>query len=421
MSLNRRRLLQAAAGSGLALSGNPFWRHVLADSTARNPAAKAKNCIFVFLEGGPSHIDMFDPKPGAATNGPFEAIETALDGVRFSQHLPKLAGVMNTLCLVRSLHSMEGDHERADALLHTGYAPSPRLAYPGLGSTLSRQWQGEAGDSPLFVSIGGTTGPGILGPQFGPFVVNDVNNPAPSINLPEGLKDGRIARRVAALQAFNRQFDVRNNSTLGADLAQLAKKADALRKQPVFQPYNPQDSDAELFERYGGPIEDGYFARSCILARRLVESGVRFVEIRLGGWDTHADNFNQVQSLCQRLDAGLAALVNDLDESGLLDETLVVCVGEFGRTPRINGDNGRDHHPDAFSALLAGGGVKSGSVYGRTDDEGHSVADNPVSVADFHATIYTLLGLDVAKDYFAPDGRLLRLTNSGKPVKALLG
>ena len=198
-------------------------------------AAKAKSCILIFLEGGSSQIDTFDPKPGAATNGPFEAIDTKIAGVKFSQHLPKLAEIADKLSVIRSLNSSEGDHDRAASLLHTGYQPTPAATYPGLGSTLSRQWKDTEADVPLFVSIGTTVGPGILGPQFGPFVIEDVNNPAASLDLPEGFGgDSRVDRRMKALEQFNRQFGVRTPLAGSEDYTRLTQRADRMRRSQVF-------------------------------------------------------------------------------------------------------------------------------------------------------------------------------------------
>lgn len=416
--ITRRRMLKGSAIAGVGLAWHPLWNQLLANSSA---ARKAEHCILVFLEGGPSHIDTFDPKPGAKTGGPFQAIATAVPGIQISQHLPKLAAVADKLALIRSLHSKEGDHDRANSLLHTGYLPSPRLQYPALGASVAQRFDAPEAEVPQYVSINTAPGPGVLGPQFGPFRIDDINNPAPALQLPEGFADERLRRRLTALEQFNRRFGETNASLLGNDLTQLALRADRMRKHEVFKPYDPNESDRELFLRYGGEVNDGYLARACLLARRLVESGVRFVEIQYGGWDTHTDNFGQVENLSASLDAGLATLMTDLSDRGLLEKTLVVCVGEFGRTPDINGDNGRDHHPDVFSALVAGGGVRGGQVIGTSDADGAQPKDRPVSVADFHATLFTALGMDVTKDYFAPDGRLLKLTDGGTPVQELLG
>jgi uncharacterized protein (DUF1501 family) len=413
----RREWMQTVGLAGLSSVVSPFWSTVFAAPSA---PARAKACILIFLEGGPSQLETFDPKPGAPNGGPTEAIDTKITGVKFAQSLPKLAECADRLAVIRSLHSNEGDHDRAATLLRTGYSPDPRLKYPALGSSMARAKPNNEADVPAFVAIGNTPDPGILGPQFGPFVIGDVNNPAPSLALPEGFVESRMTRRLAAIQAFNRQFDQQFESPLGNALTELTTRANRMRKSPVFQPYDAATEDAPMFERYGGGINDGYLARACIAARRFVEAGVRFVEIQYGGWDTHDDNFNQVQNLSASLDAALATLVTDLAERGKLNDTLIACFGEFGRTPKINGGNGRDHFPDAFSAVLAGGGIKAGQVLGSTSDDGMEIKDRPVSVQDFHATLFTVMGVDVAKDNFAPDGRLLRLTNGGKPVTELV-
>jgi uncharacterized protein (DUF1501 family) len=417
MSISRRSFLRVASIGGLSYFGSSIWSSLLAD---QSDTAKAKSCILIFLDGGPSQIDTFDPKPDAATAGSFEAIDTKLSGVKFAQHVPRLAEMADKLAIVRSLTSVEGDHERAQNLMHTGYRPNPRVQYPPLGSTFAWQKADPEIDAPAFVSIGRKFGTSILGPQFGPFVIEDIGNPAPSLTLPEGFSEIRMKRRLTALEEFNERFDKRNQSLLGNDLTQLARRADRMRSSPVFQPYDPAASEPELFERYGSGVNDGYMARACLTARRLVEAGVKFVEIEYGGWDTHDDNFNQVQNLSASLDAGMSTLIDDLQERGLLQQTLVVCVGEFGRTPKINGDNGRDHFPDVFSALIAGGGINVGQVVGESSEDGSEIKNRPVSIPDFHATLFTAMGLDLSKDYFAPDGRLLKLTENGQPIKELL-
>lgn len=412
--LSRRSWLTA---SGLACLNTPFLSTLLAN---QSQDAKAKSCIFIFLEGGPSQIDTFDPKPGTSTGGPFEAIDTKLADIKFAQHVPHLAALADKLAVIRSLNSVEGDHERAQSLIHTGYRPNPRLEYPAMGSTVAWRQTDPEVDVPPFVSINRNFGTSILGPQFGPFVIQDLINPAPSLNLPEGFTDSRMKRRLEALANFNSGFTRQFQSPLGNELTELTRRADRMRNNQVFQPYDPAEGEPELFERYGSGINDGYLARACLMARRLVESGVKFVEIQYGGWDTHNDNFNQVQNLSASLDAGLAMLIQDLEERGLLEQTLVVCVGEFGRTPRINGDNGRDHFPDVFSAVLAGGGISVGQVVGESNEEGTEIKDRPVPIADLHATMFSAMGIDVTKDYFAPDGRLLKLTDNGKPLPELI-
>jgi uncharacterized protein DUF1501 len=414
--LDRRDFLQLGLAGSLGLALSPWGRQAF----AVDEAAKAKACIFIYLQGGPSHIDTFDPKPGAKTGGPFAAIDTKIAGVKFAENFPRLAAVSDKLAVIRSLTSTEGDHDRAFTLVHTGYSPSMALTYPALGSVLARERAAPDSEAPPFVSFGGTSGPGYLGPEFGPYVIDDVNNPGPNLTLQEGFTEERMSRRVGALAKLNDGFGRKTASTRPASQTRLSQRADRLRKSPALQAYNFAEKEPELFKTYGGEIGDGNFARSCLLARRMIEHGVRFVEVRLDGWDTHSDNFNQVKNLSGPLDAGMASLIEDLAGRGLLDQTLIVCLGEFGRTPQINGDNGRDHWNDVFSVVLAGGGLKAGAVVGASDEEGAKVKDRPVKIPDLFATLAAALGLDPARQYTTPEGRPIKLTNGGEVVKELL-
>jgi uncharacterized protein (DUF1501 family) len=414
-NLSRRRFLSLGVAGSVGLALSPWGRRVF----AADPSAKAKACIFVYLEGGPSHIDTFDPKPGAATGGPFTAIDTKIPGIQFTQHFPRLAGVADKLAVIRSLTSNEGDHDRAATLVHTGYSPVGALTYPSLGSIVARESSPD-GDAPPFVSFGAGAGPGYLGPEFGPYVVDDVYNPAPNLALPDGFSEDRMAARMKALERLNQKFGQRTASARPEDFTRLSQRANRLRQSEAVKAHDFATEEPELWKSYGGETNDG-FARTCMLARRMVEHGVRFVEVRLGGWDTHADNFNQVQALAAQLDAGLAGLIADLDARGLLSQTLVVCFGEFGRTPQINGDNGRDHWSDVFSCLAAGGGLAVGQAVGASDEQGAKVKDRPVTIPDLHATLLSALGIDPAKQYTTPEGRPIRLTNGGQTVKELLG
>lgn len=413
--LDRRRFLGTCAASTTTVAFLPALRSALgADS-----ATSVKSCILIFLEGGPSHIDTFDPKPGAPTNGPFQAISTKVTGIQFGQHLPKLAQTADKLAVVRSLNSREGDHDRATVLLHTGYIPNPSLRYPSVGATVSRERGTESDSAPNYVSMFGEQGPGFLGPEYGPFRVDDLNQPSGNIGLPEGMTESRLGRRLAALERFNATFVANSGSPRPLDFTRLSQRANRIRQSPSLQPHDIEKEPQALRDAYGMSLDDSTLARSCMLARRMVENGVRFVEIHFGGWDTHTDNFNQVQTLCARLDAAVAALINDLSERGLLASTLVACFGEFGRTPTINGNNGRDHWSDAFSAVLAGGGIRGGQVIGSSDERGEQVKDRAVSVADLHASIFHAFGLDPAKPHKTPDGRLVKLTDNGQVVKEL--
>lgn len=409
-----RSFAGALAGT-LGVAVSPWGR---ARAAEERKSQLAKSCILVFLDGGPSHIDTFDPKPGVPTGGPFTALDTKIPGVKFCQHLPKLAEQADKLAVVRSLTSKEGDHERALALLHTGYSPTPALEYPSLGAMVARERNDESSAAPSFVALDGTFGPGYLGPEFGPYVIDDPANPAVNLALPDGFAPERMQKRLEKLAAFNQGFARRTGSNRPLDFTRLSLRADRLRQSPALKAFDAA-AEEPLWKDYGGELAEGSFARACILARRLVENGVRFVELKLGGWDTHNDNFNQVQTLSNILDFGLGTLVRDLAARGLLEETLIVCVGEFGRTPTINGDNGRDHWSDCFSAVLAGGSIQGGRVIGASDAAGAQVKDRPVTIPDFHATLLAAFGIHADKQYTTPDGRPIRLTDQGKAVKEL--
>lgn len=413
---SRRSFLGSSLFGLLSLAASPMGRHLLAADGERK---KAKACILIFLEGGPSHIDTFDPKPGQPTGGSFQAIDTAVDGLKFSEHFPKLAAAAKRLAVVRSLTSHEGDHDRATTLVHTGYAPTGILNYPSLGAMVARERSAADDAAPPFVSMFTEPGAGFFGPEFGPFQISDVQNPAANLELPEGLAEERLAARLKALEQVNGDFGRRTDASVGRAFTRLTQQANRLRQSEALKPLDTNEEAQQLLERYGSGAGDGNLARACCIARRMVEHEVKFVEIGFGGWDTHADNFNQVQQLSAQLDAALATLIAELADHGQLHETLVACFGEFGRTPQINGDNGRDHWSDAFAAVLAGGGLKSGVVVGKTDEKGGQVADRPVTIPELHATLLSAFGIDPAKVYQTPDGRPIHLTNKGKPVAEL--
>lgn len=412
----RRGFLGSSLAAGLGMAFAPGLESVFG---AAGAAGKAKACILVWLNGGPSHIDTFDPKPGAKSAGQFKAIDTAVAGIRFSEHLPSLAARAGHLAVIRSMTSKEEDHERAYHLLHTGREPDESVDMPSLGAVLTREQPSE-GDLPAFVSIqGDSAGAGFLGLEYAPLVINDLDNPVANISLPEDVDPARHARRLGALAALNRGFARRADAERVADSERLAAKALRFQRSTALTAFQIAEEPDSVRESYGATGDTPDFGKACILARRLVEQGVRFVEVRLDGWDTHDNNFGQVAALCGQLDPALAALIGDLAERGLLDETLVVCLGEFGRTPKINPQNGRDHWAHAFSALVAGGGVRGGQVIGATDAEGAQVADRPVTVSDLFATLLAAKGLDPAKQYTTPQGRPIRIADKGQVVQEL--
>jgi uncharacterized protein (DUF1501 family) len=426
--LSRRKFLGAAGGGFLGFAaarqtdvfGAPSLNWLLPQDGATRAAARA--CIVVWLAGGPSHIDTFDPKEGRETGGPVKGLDTSVPGLQISEYLPVIAGQMKHASLIRSLTSREGSHERGRYLMHTGYAPTGTVVHPAMGAVTAMEVGDKALDLPNFISVGQPTeGAGFLPPDFAPFVVD---NPQPGQNgavqiknlAPAGNDDRRFRERMRLLLEQERDF-ARDRESEETDRHMAAyQKADKLMHTPLLRAFQIGEEKEDLRKAYG----QNRFGAGCLLARRLVEAGVKFVEVTLGGWDTHQENFTRVPELCRSLDPGLGTLLRDLQDRRMLDSTLVVCMGEFGRTPKINANNGRDHYPRVFSALVAGGGIGGGRVVGSSDRDGVDIKDRPVMVGDLLATMYTALGVDIKKQVISPLGRPLKFVESGTPIKELL-
>ena len=417
--VTRRQALGAGLLGTIGLALSPAVQRILA---ADGPTRRAKACILVWLNGGPSHLDTWDPKPDAPADyhGPAQTIDTAAAGVRLSGYFPKLAEQANDLAFIRSITSKEADHDRANFFIHTGNLRSETVDYPALGAVVARTWSEDKDDLPNFVSINGGNGDGgFFGVEFSPHVISDLANPIDNITLPDGVDEDRLTRRLKGLDALNKSFAGRTDPARVADHERFQAKAQRLRTSPALKAFDLKAEKQETIDAYAAGPDDAVFQKSCLMARRLVENGVKFVEVTLDGWDTHADNFNATSALAQVLDPTLSALVRDLKDRSLLNDTLVLCMGEFGRTPKINEQTGRDHWSEAFSVLLAGGGVKGGQAIGLTDEKGEQVKDRPVTIPDYFATLLTALGVDPAKQYHTPGGRPIKLADKGKVVREL--
>jgi uncharacterized protein (DUF1501 family) len=415
LSLPRRALLRAGASSLFgALVARAFASSTaLADA----PPARAGACILLWLNGGPSHIDTFDPKPGRSTGGPFKALKTSAPGMTLSEHLPRLAEHGRELALVRSMTSKEGNHNRAQYYVHTGYAPNPTVVHPSFGGWTGARLGRPGDDLPAFVSIGGPSfGAGFLGVENGPFVVQKAGALPADVGLAPGVDGARFARRLEAVGAMEDGFAAATGDAKVEGHRQVYAKAVRLMETPKLEAFDVSGEPAATRAAYG----DTDFGRGCLVARRLVERGVRFVEVVLDGWDTHQNNFDRTRSLMATLDPAFAALLTDLAARGRLPTTLVACMGEFGRTPRINANDGRDHWPGAWSAALAGGGIRGGVVRGSTDEDGANVATSPTRVPDLLATMATQLGLDPAFRATTPAGRPIALTDDGDVLRDLV-
>jgi uncharacterized protein (DUF1501 family) len=415
--VNRRAILRIGTS---AVFGALVARAQAPRSAWAAPLAPAppRACIVLWLNGGPSHIDTFDPKPGRPNGGPFRAIRARAAGMTLSEHLPRLAERGDKISVVRGIASKEGNHARAQYYVHTGYAPNPTVAHPSLGGWVSaRLGNASADDLPAFVSIGGPSfGAGFLGVQNGPFVLQKAGAPPADVDLAPGVDRDRFRRRLAALDAAESDFAVSTGDPMVEGRRQVYAKAVRLMESPKLDAFDVSGESEATKRAYG----DSDFGRGCLVARRLVERGVRFVEVVLDGWDTHRDAFERGRALMGALDPAFAALLDDLGARGLLASTLVACMGEFGRTPRINANEGRDHWPNAWAAVLAGGGVRRGVVHGGTDDDGASPVGGGVRVPDVLATMATLVGLDPHATVMSPAGRPISVTDEGSPIRELI-
>jgi hypothetical protein len=417
---SRREVLQLSAAGvfGASLSG---WMKVLADNVAKTPAVKGKHksCILLWMDGGPTHKDTWDLKPDSKGAGEFKPINTAADGIQISEHLPKVAGLMNHGVLVRGMSTPEGAHGRAKYYLHTGFREGQGgVVYPSLGSIVSQQLGRPDATVPNYVAISGRSyGSGFLGPKHQPL---NVVNPATGVeDLKAIVSNTQFENRVGLLKdmeaAFHRDYKVDPIS----DHKTTYERAVALMQSKESKAFDLKEEPAAGRSKYG----TGRFADGVLMARRLVEVGVPFVEVALGGWDTHMDNFDRVKKLSGEVDAALSSLVTDLKDRGLLDSTLVLWMGEFGRTPNINARGakpGRDHYPRAWSMAMFGGGIKGGRTIGKTDKEGAEVVERKTSAQDLLATVCEVIGIDHTKENVTPTGRPIKLVDKPNPFTSMI-
>jgi hypothetical protein len=385
---------------------------------------KAKSAIVIWLGGGASQFETWDPKVGRDTGGPTKDIETAVPGLRISEHLPKTARVMDKISIIRSMTGKEGDHDRGTYYCQTGYVPGPMI-HPALGSMVAKEVGDPNAQLPNFValSIFNVNGAGFLPAEFAPFKVRP-GMPIPNAAYPKGLTAEAFRRRLDLIRSQDEEF-LRDYACAESQIHGVGyEKADRLVHSPLIKAFDYKKEDSKLIKAYGAdaPNANGHFyGQACLIARRLVESGVKFVQISVDIlWDHHKDIFNTMPGPTALLDSGLSGLISDLSDRGLLDSTLVLCMGEFGRTPKINKDNGRDHYPRAWSLAMAGGGIQGGRVVGATDADGVEVTKDPVRIPDLLATVYTCLGVDHTKRIPTPIGARHQIADKGTPVKDLL-
>jgi hypothetical protein len=393
--LSRRALLKGtlATAAGAAVMN---WGNLVHSQAAAETAVKAeKHCILLWMNGGASQFETFDMKPGRPTGGVFRPISTNLPGVQICELMPKMAQQMDKIAVVRSMHTSEIDHPGGIYLMHTGYRPTANVRFPEIGAVVAKYLGQEGADLPGFIKVSsnGDAGAGFLGPKYQPFGIGSDGNLPPFSG--SSIKPDVELRRHE-LRSFIEDSYARDHKAQTARMHREAYEA-ARRLQGARDVFKDDGQWEKYRELYG----DSGFGRRCLLARRLVEAGVPFIEVGQSSYDSHADNFDWHKGLVPPMEHAWAGLLLDLAERGLLEKTLVIWMGEIGRTPRINNRSGRDHYVRCWSAALAGCGIKGGLVYGQSDQDGVDVKDNPVTEGDFFATIYQSLGLDPTTENYA--------------------
>ncbi|NOZ41001.1 MAG: DUF1501 domain-containing protein [Planctomycetes bacterium] len=437
--IDRRRWMQSAGMGmlGVSMSG---WLPALATQLAADPRRR-RHCILLWMGGGPSQTDTFDMKPNHENGGEFKEIATNVPGVRFSEHLPQLAQHADRLAIIRSLSTKEGDHGRGTHLMRTGHPPQGADRYPTIGAALAKQLASPEVKMPPYVSIAPfrgfnneAFGPGFLGPKYAPLIVGaaGMNGAAQSENFaklkvdalapPEGVTASQMESRLDLWKTLESRFLAQHpNATIRAHQAVYDNSLQMIESDASDAFDLSQETDT-VREAYG----KGMFGQGCLLARRLVERGVPFVEVSLNGastggpgWDTHSNNFETVKKLSGELDAGWATLMTELKQRSLLETTTIIWMGEFGRTPRINGGAGRDHFPQAWSCVLAGGGIAGGQAYGRTSADGMHVEEDKTSVGGVLATLCEALGVPPYTQNLSNTGRPIAIVDAS-PIERLL-
>ena len=421
----RRSFLRGIASSMLGVSMVPTLTGIsrgeqtVAGDLA-NVGGKAKSLIYLYMAGGMSHIDTFDTKPGAKTQGPVESIKTDADGVQISEYFPNMASEMKHVAVINSMYSNQGAHAQGRYYMHTGYEMRGTIKHPDLGAWAALRLGKANKTLPANVKIGGNSnglGGGFLESKYAALPIGDPEAGLQYSELPNGIDESRFRKRLNRLQRMNSDFTSTYDTKQSRAYAAMYDEAVKLMNSQDLETFDLTKEDQKTRERYGmNP-----FGQACLLARRMAEKQVRFIEVSNNGWDTHGDNFDRVQKKGAVLDQAMAALIADLSSRGLLDSTLVVLATEFGRTPTIQVDRnmGRNHYPQAFTCLMAGGGIKGGLKYGSTDKEGREVTEDMVTVPDFNATIATALGIDLAEKTISPSGRPFTVADKGEPINDL--
>ena len=414
MNMSRRHFMSHMAGAS-AMTMPALAMGETLRANADDLKRRRKSAILLWMGGGPSTMDIWDLKPGASTGGPFQPIATS-GNAQISEHMPLMAKQMHNMAIIRSMSTREADHSRGRYYMHTGYVPNPNVEHPSYGAVLSNQLidQRPELEIPPFVTVGGgSVGPGFLGMAWAPFSVSSTGQVR---NLDMGLGDDRLYQRMYALDLIENGFINQRRGSAASDHQKILKKTLNLMTSEQMKSFKVASEPDSVKERYGNTG----FGRGCLMARRLVEEGVPFIEVDLGGWDMHS-NIHQTLSGTKlpELDQAMSALTEDLEQRGLLDDTAIIWMGEFSRTPRINGNAGRDHWARSWSVVVGGAGMNGGIAIGETSADGTRVETDPYSSQDVMASVCNALGISLQTTFTSNSGRPMKIANSGKVIKEL--
>lgn len=409
---SRRRFVNTVATSALATGSLGFRELMAAEANALRKRGKAM--ILLWMQGGPSQFETFDPKPNTQNGGPTTAISTSVSGIQIADNFPEMARLMGDIAIVRSMTNKEGSHPRASYQMHTGYVPSGSVKHPSLASCITQQIGDLESELPSFVSIGQTQGAGFLGMDYEPFRVANPGRLPSNVAIP--VPQDRFHRRMNLLSDLDSEYAKAGARNLVQTHQSLYRKSSKLVLSPDVSTFDISEEPQRVKDKYG----DSNFGRGCLLARRLIEQGVTFVEVRSSSWDSHQNNFEQCATRAGEVDPATAALIIDLKDRGMLDDTLIVWMGEFGRTPKVNARTGRDHYPRVFNMAMAGGGVQGGQVYGSSTLDGSAVKDSPVTVQDLFQTICQSMGVNADHENLSPAGRPMKIVDGGSVIPGLL-
>ena len=412
--MSRRHFMSHLTGaSAMTMPALAMGNTLLAN--ADDLKRRRKSAILLWMGGGPSTMDIWDLKPGAPTGGPFRPIATSGD-VQISEHMPLMAKQMHNMAIVRSMSTREADHGRGRYYMHTGYVPNPNIEHPSYGAVLSHQLNHQRPELeiPPFVTVGGgSVGPGFLGMAWAPFSVNSNGQVR---NLQMGLEDQRLYQRMYALDLIESGFINQRRGSAASDHHKILKKTLNLMTSSQMDAFKVAGEPEDVKERYGNTN----FGRGCLMARRLVEQGVPFIEVGLGGWDNHNNIHATLRDTkLPELDQAMSALTEDLEQRGLLEDTAIIWMGEFSRTPRINGNAGRDHWARSWSVVVGGGGMNGGIAVGETNSDGTRVETEPYTSQDVMASVCKALGISLQTTFTSQNGRPMKIANSGKVIKEL--